>query len=54
MIMYKFEELVSMRMSKQDKKLLEEKARLKRMTLSSFVRSVVMSSPQVKDNRDIF
>lgn len=42
MIMYKFEELVSMRMSKQDKNLLEEQARLSRMTLSSFIRSNIM------------
>jgi uncharacterized protein (DUF1778 family) len=40
--MYKFEELVSMRVSKQDKELLEEQARLKRMTLSSFIRSNIM------------
>ena len=42
MIMYKFEELVSMRISKQDKNLLEEQARLRRMTLSSFIRSNIM------------
>lgn len=42
MNMYKFEELVSMRVSKQDKELLEEQARLKRMTLSSFIRSNIM------------